>query len=375
MASDDRDNSTGRGRPAIQSIPGVEIITTASQHAQRKMEAVQRTPIGRRVLDVVRNLMWVVPLTMLVWLYAERQQMDDQAIRVTVAVRPDRSDRVVALASGTEKTLSIQVRATKARIQQLRDDLGKQQGLQIVVPAQLGLGTEVLLSTLEAVSANPAFADRGIAVTSCTPSTLILQIDEQVTVEVHPELPREIAQRLEGPAVLEPPTVSLTGPKRALTGASPAEVVAEITQQMLPKVSGEIPVVPLKLRAENELVTISPAQVKARVKLKASAVEYTIPVVPVFTYGPPALFDKYIVRFPTGPFLSHVTVTGPQDEINKIINEEFKPRALLEVQQQDVRERLPRSPSSYILPPNVSVVEKDRNRTVAFELVERTRTE
>ena len=196
-------------------------------------------------------------------------------------------------------------------------------------------------------------------------------------MEFRPEVPQEIASRLDGPAVFDPPAVTLSGPKRALVGAEPpVEVVAEITQQMLPKVGGEILDVPLRLKTSNNLIKITPATVTARVKLKSLAVTYMINSVPVFTFGPPALFDKYRVNFPpNGPFLSRVTVVGPQDEINKISSGDFIPKALLEVSQQDASARLPRSPSQYILPEHVTVSDEDKNRTITFELVERTKAE
>ncbi len=342
------------------------------------MTAVQRTPVGRRVYEVIRNLMLVVPLTMLVWLYAERETIDDkQVISVPVIIHPDRADRIVTFASSADRVLEIKVAGTRVRIQQARDELARKQGLQIVAPAQLELGPQVTLPAMEAVNANPIFSQRGITVTSCTPAMLSLQVDELVpAMEFRPGIPQEIASRLDGQAVLDPPTVMLSGPKRALMSTDvPVEVVAEITPQMLPKVGGEIPAVPLRLKTTNELVKITPTTVKALVKLKSSAVTYVINSVPVFTFGPPALFDKYRVNFPNGPFLSRVTVVGPQEEINRIISEDFKPKALLEITQNDARERLPRSPSQYILPEHVTVSDEDKSRTITFELVERTKAE
>jgi hypothetical protein len=374
MASDQNDSSMSKARSAAQSIPGVEIIATASQRASRKMSAVQRTPFGRRVFDVIRTLIWVVPLTVLVWLYAERETIDEQVLSVPVTIQSERADRMVTFASSADRVLSIKIKGTRIRIQQARDELARKQGLQIVVPAKLGLGLQVAMPAMEAINANPVFWQRGITVIACTPGTLSLQVDEVVqAMDFRPEIPQEIASRLDGQAVLDPPTVMLTGPRRALVGAeTPVEVVADITVQMLPKVGGEIPAVPVRLKTPNDQITITPATLKARVKLKSSSISYTIASVPVFVYGPPKLFDQYQVNLTP---LSRVTVVGPQEEIAKISSGDFIPKALLEVTQQDVRERLPRSPSMYVLPPNVTVSDEDKNRTITFELVERTKAE
>lgn len=377
MASDRNNSSSSKSRSAVPAIPGVEIIATASQRASRKMTAVQRTPFGQRVYEVIRNLMWVIPLTVLVWLYAEHEAIQpEQVITASVIVHSERTDRIVTPATSADRVLSINIKGTRIRMQQVRDELTKKQGLEIVAPAQLELG-QVALPAVEAVNANPIFLQRGITVTSCTPSTLILQVDELVpAMEFRPEVPQEITSRLDGPAVFDPPAVTLSGPKRLLVGVEPpVEVIADITQQMLPKVGGEILAVPLRLKAASELIKITPPTVTARVKLRSAAVSYMINSVAVFTVGPPALFDKYRVNFPAGSFLSRVTVVGPQDEINKISSGEFIPKALLEVTQQDAIARLPRSPSQYILPEHVTVSDEDKNRTITFELVERTKAE
>lgn len=378
MALDQNDSPSTKSRPVVPSIPGVEIIATASRRLVVDYASAQRTPIGRRVYQVIRNLIWVVPLTVLVWLYAERETMiDDQPITVPVTVRADRADRIVTLASSSERVLDMKVKGTHARVQQAREELARTHGLQILAPAQLELGPQVSLSAIEAVNANSIFSERGITVTSCSPARLTLQVDELVQgIEFRPDVPQAIAARLDGPAVFDPPTVMLSGPKRALVGAEPpVEVIADITQQMLPKVGGEILDVPLRLKTSNDLITITPPTVTARVKVKASAVTYMINSVAVFTVGPPALFDKYRVSFPYGSVLSRVTVVGPQDEINKISSGEFIPKALLEVTQQDASARLPRSPDRWNLPPNVTVSDEDKNRTITFELVERAKAE
>ena len=166
MAPDRNDSSSSKSRPAVPSIPGVEIIATASRRLVVDYAAAQRTPVGRRVYYVIRNLTLVVPLTVLVWLYAERETIQPDQVVVPVMVRAERADRIAELATSADRVLSIKVSGTRARIQQVRDELAKTQGLEIVAPAQLELGPQVALPAMEAVNANPIFLQRGITVTS-----------------------------------------------------------------------------------------------------------------------------------------------------------------------------------------------------------------
>lgn len=377
MDSDRPENTASKARPNGPLIPGVEIITTASQRASRKMTAVQRTPVGRRIYEVLRNLVWVVPLTVLVWLYAEREQVEPpQRIAFSITVTSGRADRIVTLANPADQVLSIEIEGTKPRIEQVRELLSKR-GLQIIAPPQLELGPQVPLPTQELLATNPIFTDRGIVVNSPNPAALMLNVDEMHPgIEIRPTIPQDVASRLEGVAELTPPTVMVSGPKRALLNpAAPIEVIADLT---VPQVPGtrEIPAVPLHVKAPNDrLFIVTPNTVKAKVTLKSSSVRYTINSVAVFPFGPPDLLNRYNVNFPNGSFLSRVTVVGPQEEINKISSGDFMPRALVEVTSQDVRDPLPKSPSLYILPEHVTVSDEDKNRTITFKLVDPTQAE
>jgi hypothetical protein len=72
--------------------------------------------------------------------------------------------------------------------------------------------------------------------------------------------------------------------------------------------------------------------------------------------------------------MSNITVEGPEDEIAMLRSETFTPEATLNILPQDASGQLPRAPS-YKLPPNVTVSDKDKNRTIDFSLVDRNAPE
>lgn len=357
-------------------LPGVDTISYVHQRAARKLTAAQRTPVGRRILNVLRNLAWVVPLTMLVWLYAEREQLDRQrAVAVPITVVSERADRVVNIVKPEDHIILVDIEGTRARIEQARQELTSKQGIQLLVPGSTTPGTQVPLAALEQIATNRIFADRGIVVTSVTPATVLLNVDELIEgMELRPQISPQIAARIDS-VVFDPPAIKVSGPRRLLL--SPPEIIAEISEQMLPKAAGdhEIGGIVLRLKESDDRVKITPSTIKASVRVRSSTTTYMIASVPVFTMGPQPLMDKYRVNFPSGPFMTRVTVVGPEDEINRIKSNEFIPKAVLEIKQEDARERLPRAPFMYILPPGVSVSEEDRQRTIAFELAERSRVE
>ena len=96
MASGSNQNGS-KGEVPLTTLQGADVIGAVHQKAKRKIGAVQRKPFGKRLLNVIRNLMWVVPLTILVWLYAEREQLDQARVSVPISVVSDRSDHMVTL--------------------------------------------------------------------------------------------------------------------------------------------------------------------------------------------------------------------------------------------------------------------------------------
>lgn len=361
-------------------VPAVDMIASAHERATRRMAAVQRTPVGKRIVNVIRNLAWVVPLTVLVWLYAEREQIDRQrGLTVPIKVTTERTDRVVSIVRPEDRTVMIDIEGTRARIEQARQEIAATQGLDLVIPANTPVGTQVPVPLLEAIATSPVFASRGIVVTACNPSTFVLNVDEVVSnVELRPTVSKEVAARLAGPIEFDPPVVRATGPRGVLMSASKPEVVADITEQMIPKVPGvhSLPNVSVRLAKPNDEVKLAPVTVTATVRVRSSTVTYVHNAVPIFVLAPPALLEKYRVVFPGGnAFIPRITLIGPEDQINRIKSNEFIPTAVLQIRPEDARERLPRAPYMYILPPDVSVSEEDLKKTIAFELEERSRAE
>jgi len=65
---------------------------------------------------------------------------------------------------------------------------------------------------------------------------------------------------------------------------------------------------------------------------------------------------------------------GPEDQIAKLRDEKFAPEATLNILPADVSVQLPRAPT-YTLPPDVTVSEEDKSRTIDFRLLDRNAPE
>jgi hypothetical protein len=373
------DGKTGE-TPAPAPGSAADAAAQITRRARRNISAVKQTSFGRRLLNVLRNLAWVVPLTLLVWLFAEREQIprDPERMSVPLVLTSERPDHVVSLPNPSDRTVSFDVRGTSYMMSEARNALGKR-GLELVVPSDAVPGKSISVPVIDILSNDRAFRERGLSMSNCSnfsPSTVTVSVDELVRGrEFRPKAPPGLEGVLEGDVIFEPPTVKLSGPRSELDNAERVQPIAEITPQMLPKGSGlqDIQPVPLRLAVPNDHITISPSVVKAKVRVH-SVDRYVHPSVPVLTMGPQALLDKYSVVYPQGQFMPRVTFIGPADQVNRIRSGQFTPKAYLEVTRDDIQQSLPRAPT-YILPPDVKVSDQDpddKDRTIDFHLDERS---
>jgi hypothetical protein len=297
---------------------------------------------------------------------------------VRVSLRPSAADTVVRRTDPGD--VIVELEGSRSKIERVRATLmqgGADGTVAIPVPADAPEGKTTPLPLLSRLEDAPIFRDNGINVLQCRPAYVDFVVDHIISgVEVRPQLPPKLAQQLGGKVTYDPPVVKLRGPRSVLGDASTVTVVADLREADIPRTAGThtIASVPVRLAILDPNVTLTPTTVSASVTVQQTDATYEIASVPVFVSGPVTMLDRYRVVFPNGPFISRVTVVGPQEEIEKIRRDEFKPRATLEITSQDLRDRLPRTPT-YSLPPGVSVSEEHRQRTIDFRLVDRTAPE
>jgi len=357
----------------------------SSQEANKgwRGRLVQATPpsLRSRIFSAIRTLAAVIPLTVLIWAYAEREQIvRQQNITIRIQLRSENPDTLVRRAdSGAPITVDLE--GSQARLERVRARLTQTVDAAVVtvpVPGDLPEGKASPLQLLPRLEDAPIFKENGIAVQRCNPPYIDVVVDQFISgVEVRPQLRPSLAQRLGSAKVtFDPPVVQLRGPRSALADASSITVYADLRDAEFPRTSGDhdIPSVPVRLATADSNITVSPSTVTVHASLKQSDTSYAIASVTVFVSGPVTLLDRYRVVFPNGPFISNVTVTGPEEEIDKIRRKDFVPHATLEITSQDLRERLPRAPI-YTLPAGVSVSDADKSRTVDFRLVDRSAPE
>lgn len=339
------------------------------------------------IISNLKTLAWVIPLTFLIWIYAEREQIATTKDEpVPFELIENSADRAVMLAFPADKNLMLELQGPQARLQDVLAKLrggSMPQGLRIELPPNLEINQDTTLQSLPLVRQQRIFADNGITVLACQPPQFRVRIDQIVEREAQIVVPPEMKNIT---ATFEPPKVRIRGPLSDLNRAESARpngtltVLADV-HEMQSKPPGQYQVTDVTLRRSQDLDfdrvrIISHPRIRASVDVKQADKTYKIPSMPITVNGADTIMNKYQVVWdqPSLPVLANVTVSGPPAIIDSLDRPDLpRPTARLDVTQQDAIGSEPRSKAvKYDMPPGVKVSPQDENRTVEFHLVERS---
>jgi hypothetical protein len=374
-------------RPAISYEPRVRKRSLGERLAIEWSHWASRFT-RENIISNLKTLAWVIPLTFLIWIYAEREQIattKDEPVPFELV--ENSADRAVMLTFPADKNLMLELQGPQARLQDVLAKLrggSMPQGLRIELPSNLEINQPTTLQSLPLVRQQRIFADNGITVLACQPPQFRVQIDQIVEREAQIVVPPEVKNVS---AHFEPPTVRIRGPLSDLTRAERASpngtlaVLADL-HEVQNKPPGQYPVMDVTLRRSQDLdldrVSImSHPRVRASVDVKQADKTYKIPSIPITVNGADTVMNKYQVSWdrPSLPILSNVTVSGPPTIIDSLDRPDFtpKPQARLDITAQDAIGSEPRSKVvKYDMPDGVKVAPEDQKRTVEFHLVERS---
>lgn len=319
-------------------------------------------PSADAVAGFLKTLVWVAPLTLLIWVYAEREQNVTQSgIIVPIEVRTNDPNRIVTLRGPADKNVVLELSGPRAKLDQIRDLLkpkpNESAPLVIDVDSNFASG-ENKNSTIEQINNNAIFKNNGITVKRAEPPYLVVDIDtyEEINVPIRPS--PESAKLLAGKPSFVPDGVKLRAPK-SLIESHPDELFVYADLANRPELKSTTSAVKVTLDSvrlywpvSRDNVHISPLTASASFDLKAQDAKYTIKSVTIFKKTPLGLEDSFDVKF--NNTISNVEVTGPREQIDTI-DKSFKPEAVLEVTTFDKNGTI-NKPLEFKLPPGVTLV-------------------
>ena len=365
--------------PNVQSAEPRDDVAHSPSGARPGALSPHPTSPRAGILGALKTLLAVIPLTILIWAYAEREEVEKGGLTVQIRLHSSSPDYLVRTMDPlpSAQIITVNIEGSRAKVEKVRSRGGSDQRIvDIAVPADLPEGKTTPLALQQQLEDAPIFKDNGIAVKSCVPASIDVRIDLLESVTARPGLRPGVGSRIIGKIVFDPPVVTLRGPRSLLRDPASLIVYADPPQSDIPTsaINHTIPDVPVRLGRSDDAITITPSTVKISIEVKESNVPYLIPTVPVFVRMPSTMQDRYRVTFPHDASMSRITVVGPEEQIAKLRDEKFAPEATLNILTDDVRGTLPRAPT-YTLPPDVTVSEADKSRTIDFRLVDRNAPE
>jgi hypothetical protein len=351
------------------------------------MSAIERLrrylPSGEQFVTFLKNLIWVVPLTLLIWVYAEREQTVTLSTEpISIDVRTNDHNRIVTLRLPRDKNIIVELSGPRAQLDRVRELLRPrpdgEAAVQIYVDPQIDAGAQQIL-TVSQINNLPIFKNNGITVKSAQPPYLSVDIDIFERRSVPVKAPPEIAGMLSDQTRFVPDAVEIRAPKQEIEKAEADGslfVYADLPKRDdLKTKTGFYPVenVPVYWPGHRENVSLTPLTVSAKLDVKQRDVEYTIPSVPIVKQLT-AEFDKnYILEYPAT--IANVAVTGPMEQIELIKKGELKVKARLDISDLlNYKVGAPdRRALQWDLPPGISLTKETKERAANWEFTIRNR--
>ena len=329
--------------------------------------------------EFVTTLALVVPLTVLIWVWAEREQTAEYKPILTLgvhALNPSRSMSIVdATGDGRPVNVGVTLVGPKSGVDALRDAINRDASharITLEVPDDVDpTGTrDVNIQPL--LDEQKLFREYGVTVKSAEPNTLKIRSDDLVTRDLTVSVPAEFTGRVES-FVGEPMTVRVRGPealivKLAASGTLRADLdVASLVARHDAEPGATIPPGSVALRPIAG-VTFEPAQV-GDVRLQFSQAEQgELRSIVVYVAQPARLRARVTVD---PPLLTSVKIAGPPDVVRQLQSKEGDARsfyAQLRIDRADLGQSGTRPTTIVGLPAGVRVVDEASIPPVRFDV-------
>jgi hypothetical protein len=350
-----------------------------AHRGQRSASRGQPRPLSTRMIEGLKTFLWVAPLTILIWVYAEREQLAPlNDVPVPISVRSNSPDRIVTLISPKNKLVNLDLAGPSARLNAIRDTFADARAAPLVLTIgdEIPTGSEGDILVAERLRNEKIFADNAAEISRARPSFIRVRVDRkavmQVPVMVNPST-KLVA------ATFDPPTVQIEGPapeierlQKASNG--PMAIYADLSA-FANKPAGHYGPEPVNLFLPDAGGNISfPKTVKADITLSPSAPLHLQSIIINIRFAAGALpaLDKYKLDLKLKT-LPNVDVVGTPEAIQAIKDNKHPVSVDLNLSAEDLArlgdntKRVDQS--NYDLPPGATVLLPDRE--IAYTVTER----
>ncbi len=375
MASNDSTpvSTNGRGgRPGPHRRDSSSVLDYALTRGRRL------TPTRKRLAEIARTLAWVAPLSVLIWIYAEREQVlrpnSPNVIGVPIHfISSDPANLSVECVDGPQAKVNLKISGPQEALDRVRNELTAQSaaGLPIRIrPDSVTAGLHQPINVREKIVDDSVFRTAGVAVEEVQPAQLFVDVEpvKHRTVEV--QIPPDVAASYPSTQLLPPPTVDVWGPEQQIRNG-PFKVYANVAGLVELKQPGThvLPSVQLVLPAGEEKLHLAVAALPLTLVVRDSDVTETISSIQVVVRAPPSKLKTYDVGFDDS--VKNIRMTGPPAVIAGIQHGTIHVQAVLDIQPEDEVNATPHRTLKFEVPDGVHVNAEDEAKQYDFTLTKR----
>lgn len=305
----------------------------------------------------------VLPVTLLIWVFAEAESLRTLSVPTSFAIRPPTDQRQVVDAvddagqpmpdGGASRRRTVSLEGPAAAIQRaetvLRDGIILTPGMGDFASSRGS--RELDLAAM--LRAYPPLQGLGVTVKSVDPPRVRVVVDDVVErkVGVVVELPDG---QTDGPPVVSPPEVLMRIPSEAAAKLPDgAQAIAKIDRSTWDRlVPGKRESVAVSVQLPKALegvrnVTITPARVTIDLTVRSRTDTVTIPTVPVHIRAPAAELERWDVKIKGRALLNDVKITGPADVVQRIRDGSITVVAYIPLSYEDLERRITSKEAAY----------------------------
>ena len=314
-----------------------------------------------------KTFLWVAPLTVLIWIYAEREQIDRADVRVPIKLVSKSTDRIITINSPLDRMISLDVQGPKASLNELRDVLSKAP-LEVYVTPEIGYSGDISLA--EPITKSELFKTYAVTVTAARPPVNIkveAKASKRIPVKKRPQ------DTFVTNVTFDPETVLVEGPKSALDNIKPENLVAYADMSdFASKPPGAYSPQDVNISLGSTFVEGLSMRdtVRAKVEISKSA-PYTTAIPIILQVNGRVLSDDKFKIATTQDTLS-VEVTGPPDKIELLKQKNFPAAVVVDLTDKNFDfttsgdKSITLRSENYRLPPGVTVTNPTRDITITI---------
>ncbi|MDB5327989.1 MAG: hypothetical protein JWM57_3558 [Phycisphaerales bacterium] len=301
----------------------------------------QRHSTPRRPGEALKTLGIVVPLTMLIWVYAEKAQSRPESVNgLKIAFSTGNGNFAATVEPDDSVTLSLE--GPQGQLDQFKQAVAKSTKdghLVLALPNAQAAASTKLQSIADAVKADPQFVNINVTV-KASPPDLRVSVDPVITRKVTVAPPPKLQVTLQNVA-FDPPQIDITGPLPMVNsqfGGDNPTIAVDGSGLNLGTTSGaKTMMVPLKVPQDSQL-SLSRSQVKMTYEVGSTIQQGQIRTVYIDVRRPVGEDGRSKVIVRDGPVIHNIQVTGPSNVVNGLIGDTplRSVKAVLSIVKEDV---------------------------------------